>query len=93
MATSAHQIRACMLAVFFILSMLNTGILGLPDAQAEDLNQPTFEFRDALARAQGMPRLHSLLISWNGQSVLERYFNGTTQRQLANVKSVSISFT
>jgi len=66
--------------------------LGLADAQAEDLNQPTFEFRDALAKAEVMPRLHSILISWNGQSVFERYFNGTTQRQLANVKSVSKSW-
>ena len=80
------------MAIFFTLTILNTGILGLTDAQAEDLNQPTFEFRDALERAEVMPRLHSLLINWNGQPVLEQYFNGTTQRQLANVKSVSKSW-
>ena len=84
--------RACVLAIFFILSALNTDILGLTDAQAKDLNQPTFEFRDALEKAQIMTRLHSLLVSWDGQPVLEQYFNGTTQRQLANVKSVSKSW-
>ena len=30
-------------------------------------------------------------MSWNGELVLERYFNGTNARQLANVKSVSKS--
>ncbi|MEE3197838.1 MAG: serine hydrolase, partial [Pseudomonadota bacterium] len=92
MTTPVRQMRACVLAIFFILSALNTDILGLTDAQAEDLNQPTFEFRDALEKAQIMTRLHSLLVSWDGQPVLEQYFNGTTQRQLANVKSVSKSW-
>ena len=38
-----------------------------------------------------MPRLHSLLASWRGEVVLERYFNGARAARAANVKSVSKS--
>ena len=38
-----------------------------------------------------MPRLHSLLISHEGQLLLEEYFNGASAVRKANVKSVSKS--
>ena len=38
-----------------------------------------------------MPRLHSLLASWRGEVVFERYFNGARAARAANVKSVSKS--
>jgi CubicO group peptidase (beta-lactamase class C family) len=40
---------------------------------------------------QALPRLHSLLITQRGQLLLERYFNGVSPDDLANVKSVSKS--
>lgn len=47
---------------------------------------------DAAAEAAAqMPRLHSLLVSWRGRTLLERYFNGTTATRLANIKSASKS--
>ncbi len=49
-------------------------------------------FADAVDAAGKMPRLHSLLISHRGQLVLEKYFNGKSSRQTANVKSVSKSW-
>ena len=49
-------------------------------------------FAEALHAAGQMPRLHSLLISYNGELVIEKYFNGRTGRQTANVKSVSKSW-
>jgi CubicO group peptidase (beta-lactamase class C family) len=49
-------------------------------------------FADALDAAGQMPRLHSLLISHKGKLVLEKYFNGRSRRQTANVKSVSKSW-
>ena len=49
-------------------------------------------FADALDAAEQMPRLHSMLISHRGELVLEKYFNGSTSRQTANVKSVSKSW-
>jgi CubicO group peptidase (beta-lactamase class C family) len=47
---------------------------------------------DGAARAAGeLPRLHSLLVSWRGNLILERYYNGARAGQPANVKSVSKS--
>ena len=48
-------------------------------------------FADAVDAAGKMPRLHSLLISHRGELVLEKYFNGKSSTQTANVKSVSKS--
>ena len=38
-----------------------------------------------------MPRLHSLLVSWRGTLLLERYYNGASETRLANIKSASKS--
>ena len=48
-------------------------------------------FAPALERAGSMPRLYSLLISQDGNLVVERYFNGQSAARTANVKSVSKS--
>jgi len=48
-------------------------------------------FDGALRTAAGMPRLNSLLISRDGELIVESYFNGTDRWQRANVKSVSKS--
>ncbi len=45
----------------------------------------------ALAIADELPRLHSLLVSRRGEIVLERYYNGARASRPANVKSVSKS--
>ena len=61
-------------------------------ARADDLPQPGDGlFREALQTASDMPRLHSLLISRNGELVVEEYFNGSNPWRTANVKSVSKS--
>jgi CubicO group peptidase (beta-lactamase class C family) len=41
--------------------------------------------------AAKLPRLRSLLVSWRGTVVLERYYNGVTGDRLANIKSASKS--
>ena len=48
-------------------------------------------FGDALEEARSMPRIRSLLVSHQGELVLEEYFNGQSARRPANVKSVSKS--
>ena len=48
-------------------------------------------FEGALEEARGMPRMRSLLVSHDGELVLEEYFNGQSARRPANVKSVSKS--
>lgn len=45
----------------------------------------------AASAASKLPRLHSLLVSWRGELVLERYFNGARPTRLANMKSASKS--
>ena len=45
----------------------------------------------AVKAASELPRLHSFVVRHRGQVVLERYFNGRTPTNLANVKSVSKS--
>lgn len=52
---------------------------------------PDFDFSRAIASGESMPRLHSILVSWDGELVLERYFNGHGPDGIENVKSVSKS--
>jgi CubicO group peptidase (beta-lactamase class C family) len=52
---------------------------------------PRFDFTAAVAAAESMPRMHSLLVSWHGSLVLERYFHGKTRNDNANLKSASKS--
>ena len=49
------------------------------------------EFEGAVRAAETMPRIKSLLISRDGELIVDRYFNGTSARDIANVKSVSKS--
>ena len=48
-------------------------------------------FDNALQTAAEMPRLHSLLVSHNGNIIVEAYFNGRSANRPANIKSVSKS--
>jgi CubicO group peptidase (beta-lactamase class C family) len=60
-------------------------IFGAQETAAQD------RFAGAVKAAGELPRLHSLLASWRGDVVLERYFNGARPTRAANVKSVSKS--
>jgi CubicO group peptidase (beta-lactamase class C family) len=44
---------------------------------------------EALDAAGELPRLHSLLVSWRGTLVAERYYNGARAARAANIKSAS----
>jgi CubicO group peptidase (beta-lactamase class C family) len=46
---------------------------------------------DAVRAAAEMPRLHSLIVSWRGNVIVERYFNGARATRPANIKSASKS--
>ena len=45
----------------------------------------------AVALAESLPRLHSLIVSWRDELVLEAYFNGARASRTANIKSASKS--
>ena len=47
--------------------------------------------QEAVEAAESLPRLHSLLITWKDERLLERYFHGARASSAANVKSVSKS--
>ena len=47
------------------------------------------DFSGVLSVAERMPRLRSLLVSHNGELIVESYFNGARPNQTTNVKSVS----
>jgi CubicO group peptidase (beta-lactamase class C family) len=49
----------------------------------------TIRLAQAAQRAAQLPRLRSLVVSWKGNVVLERYFHGTTRTSPANIKSAS----
>lgn len=51
--------------------------------------QPGISFDEGLAAAADLPRLRSLLVSWRGSLILERYYNGVRATRLANIKSAS----
>jgi CubicO group peptidase (beta-lactamase class C family) len=71
-----------------------TGALIMPtpvsNAQTARADDPP-SFTDAVALAKDLPRLYSLLVSWRGELVLERYYNGARATRPANVKSASKS--
>lgn len=67
-------------------SLLRTAIFVLATAVAGAQN-----FDEAVRLGEKTPRLYSLLVSWRGNVVLERYFHGKKATSYANVKSASKS--
>jgi CubicO group peptidase (beta-lactamase class C family) len=54
-------------------------------------SQSPLDLRVASDEAAKLPRLRSLLVSWRGSLVLERYYNGARRDRPANIKSASKS--
>jgi len=52
---------------------------------------PVITLEAAAGAIAQLPRTHSLLVSWRGELLLERYFNGMRATRLANIKSASKS--
>jgi CubicO group peptidase (beta-lactamase class C family) len=59
--------------------------------QVSVANASSVSFDEAVKAATELPRIHSLLVSWRGRLVLERYFNGRRATTPANIKSASKS--
>ena len=62
-----------------------------PPPNLVPLAPPMDSLERAADAAAHLPRAHSLLVSWRGELILERYFNGTRAARLANIKSASKS--
>lgn len=74
-----------MVARIFVLAWVALTFIAHAAAAQDD------RFAGAVNAAGDLPRLHSLLASWRGEVVLERYFNGARATRAANIKSVSKS--
>jgi CubicO group peptidase (beta-lactamase class C family) len=66
-------------------------MLAVTTSMASESRLDSGVFEPALASARDMPRLHSLLISHDGELLVEEYFNGRSGSRPVNVKSVSKS--
>jgi len=80
----------------FVFAGIIACVLGACDApaaaEASPAGSPPAIALDPAADAVAhLPRAHSLLVSWRGELVLERYFHGMRASRLANIKSASKS--
>ncbi len=79
-----------LLVAMFAATLWATAHASPPSAAPREPSAP-FDV-DAIVRAtDDLPRLHSLLVSWRGSLIVERYFNGARPTRLANIKSASKS--
>jgi CubicO group peptidase (beta-lactamase class C family) len=67
------------------------GLLSATTPAASRAQKPPAKLHGARVAASELPRLHSLLVSWRGELLLEYYGRRITRGRLANVKSVSKS--
>jgi CubicO group peptidase (beta-lactamase class C family) len=80
------------LFVFFLAACILGGSVSAAAPEPRPANlPPAILLAPAAEAASLLPRTHSLLVSWRGELVLERYFNGTRAERPANIKSASKS--
>ena len=90
-----HQ--PCLVGAAVVLALATARGASLPDQPFQVSPAGAWSGLDAsslhaiASRAADLPRLHSLLISHDGELMAEWYFNGATATKLANLKSVSKS--
>ncbi len=74
--------------VLFVVSACDAPVAAAPQPASTPAVIALDPAGDAVAQ---LPRAHSLLVSWRGELLLERYFNGVRAARLANIKSASKS--
>ncbi|MBI3934450.1 MAG: serine hydrolase [Acidobacteria bacterium] len=75
----------CMLGATALAAQLRPA--SLPPA----VSTPVVSLDAAGDAGAGLPRLYSLLVSWRGELLLERYYNGARATRPANIKSAAKS--
>ena len=65
--------------------------LAQPTSAQATVGKPAPSLEEAGKAAAQLPRLRSLLVSWRGSLILERYYGGARAAQPANIKSASKS--
>ena len=74
---------------FVWLLVPNLSIGAVTEGAARAVRLDASDLAEVEARTASLPRLHSLLLSIDGELVEERYYNRTTARSVANLKSAS----
>lgn len=69
----------------------NSGAIVMAANTQTSAAAPAINLDDAAKAGAEFRRLYSLLVSWRGELVLERYYNGRKASSLANIKSASKS--
>jgi CubicO group peptidase (beta-lactamase class C family) len=77
------------LALVLTAGIASGGAAAGAPAQVERVDAP--DFGAALELAAQLPRLHSLLVNWQGKLIVERYYNGARATRPANIKSAAKS--
>jgi len=80
------------LAYIFPIVILN--IVHLTDVTAQTVvtdSTSGFQFDTAITQAASMPRLRGILVSRQGKTILEQYFNSSGPGDMVSIKSVSKS--
>lgn len=86
MYRGTQLLRLAALAVCLVAA----GVLGPAELPPPAAPPPEPVRLDAAVDAAGeLPRLHSLLVSWRGNLVVEKYFHGARANRTANIKSAS----
>jgi CubicO group peptidase (beta-lactamase class C family) len=82
-------VAGCVLIIWAAMALVRaaSAVPAIQPAAAPAL--PVLE--EAIAAVRDLPRLRSLLVSWRGQLVLERYFGGARSSQPSNIKSAAKS--
>jgi CubicO group peptidase (beta-lactamase class C family) len=74
------------LVILSLLAIITRSLAGADPAVTHPV-----DLSAAVKAANELPRLHSLLVNWHDELILERYFHGTRATSLADVKSASKS--
>ena len=92
LATGRRLVSVALLVALLLTTTLAASTS--PHPPAADPRVPALDatrLDRAVELATKLPRLRSLLIAHRGETVIERYFNGTQATRLANIKSASKS--
>lgn len=91
METRQGNITGWLVRLTSLLILSCAVALFTPAPRAAGAPSAGFDQQALMDTARQMPRLHSLLVSYRGELILERYFNGHDRYQPANMKSASKS--
>jgi CubicO group peptidase (beta-lactamase class C family) len=83
--------RRLRLALALLLLLLGAPAVQSASPRGQDASAAAPSLEDAARAAAELPRLHTLLVSWRGELILEHHAPGVRPGRLTNIKSASKS--